>query len=341
MDRSLSREEIPRDLPRNSPAIRAEVPLEPTPLEMRRAQLDARAGDRQPLDLPQPERKVSSGGDAENDGGASLARPHLQDHERRVRRDRLPTQAVGLALRAEELQALTEVGRFRVVAARDIAATIYGGNGQRMERDLRFLRQQGLIETNAVNARRDGRFDKVERIEVVTLTNKGRALVARVAELPEGQRLYSGLVKPREAEHDTQVYRAYLKEAERIERSGGSNLRVVLDFELKSEIQKAIHAARKADPEREMAEIKQGVAERFELPYRNERIQIPDARIEYELDQGSLTGHVDIEVLTGAYRPGHIRAKAGFRSYASAADRASISGRVEDEHQMMRDIFEL
>jgi hypothetical protein len=73
----------------------------------------------------------------------------------------------------------------------------------------------------------------------------------------------------------------------------------------------------------------------------NDRIQIPDARIEYEVDQGSRTGHEDIEVLTGAYRSGHIRAKAGFRKYASAADRASISGRIEDEHQIMRDILEL
>jgi hypothetical protein len=340
MDRSLSREEIPRDLPRN-PQVR-EIPLEPTPIEMRRAQLDSRADDRQLLDLPQPERKAAGGGESgKNGSNPSLAHDPRHDHEYRVRRDRLPEQAIGVALRAEEMKVLTEVGRFRVIATRDIASTIYDGNEHRMERDLRFLRQQGLIETNAVNARRDGRFERIGQIEVVTLTKQGRELVARVAELPEGQQLYSGLVKPREAEHDTQIYRAYLKEVERIEKSGGSNLRVVLDFELKSEVQKAIHAARKAEPEREMAEIKQLVAQQFELPYRNDRIQIPDARIEYDLDQGSRTGHEDIEVLTGAYRAGHIRAKAGFRAYASAADRSSISGRIEDEHQIMRDILEL
>jgi hypothetical protein len=340
MDRSLSREEIPRDVPRTPSA--QEIPLEPTPIEMRRAQLDSRAEDRQLLDLPQPERKVAVGGKSgKSDSNPSLGHDPRHNHDHRVRRDRLPEQGVGLALRAEEMKVLTDVGRFRVIATRDIASTIYDGNEHRMERDLRFLRQQGLIETNAVNARRDARFERVEQIEVVTLTKDGRNMVARVAELPDGQQLYSGLVKPREAEHDTQIYRAYLKEAERIDKSGGSNLRVVLDFELKSEIQKAIHAARKAEPERELWEIKQAVAEQFELPYRNERIQIPDARIEYELDQGSRTGHEDIEVLTGAYRAGHIRAKAGFRAYASAADRSSISGRIEDEHQIMRDILEL
>jgi hypothetical protein len=340
MDRSLSREEIPRDLPRN-PSVR-EIPLEPTPIEMRRAQLDSRADNRQLLDLPQPERKVAGGGESsKSDSDASVTQPHTHDHAHRVRRDRLPEQGVGLALRAEELKVLTEVGRFRVIATRDLESTVYDGHGHRMERDLRFLRQQGLIETNAVNARRDGRFERVEQIEVVTLTKDGRSLIGRVADLPEGQQLYSGLVKPREAEHDTQIYRAYLKEAERIEKSGGSNLRVVLDFELKSEVQKAIHSARKAEPERDMAEIKQQVAELFELPYRNDGIQIPDARIEYDLDQGSRTGHEDIEVLTGAYRAGHIRSKAGFRAYASTADRSSISGRIEDEHQIMRDILEL
>ncbi len=57
-------------------------------------------------------------------------------------------------------------------------------------------------------------------------------------------------MKPREVEHDAQIYRAYGKEAERIEQKGGTNLRVKLDFELKSDIQKAIYTERKADPER-------------------------------------------------------------------------------------------
>ena len=47
---------------------------------------------------------------------------------------------------------------------------------------------------------------------------------------------------------------------ERIEKEGGSNPRVRLDFELKSEVQKAIYAARKEDPERDLNEIKQQVA---------------------------------------------------------------------------------
>jgi hypothetical protein len=128
-----------------------------------------------------------------------------------------------------------------------------------------------------------------------------------------------------------------------------------LDFELKSDIQKAIYAEGKENPERGMAEIKQQVAKDFDLPYVNDGIQIPDARIVYDLernddrktdqdrDQGSQSGHEDIEVLTAAYSPGHLRAKsqAGFRVYASSADRASMTAKIEGDHYLMENIMEL
>jgi hypothetical protein len=228
---------------------------------------------------------------------------------------------------------------------------VYDGRQSLMERDLAFLRQKGLIQVDAVNARRDGRGGRIERIEVVTLTKGGRSLARLTSELPQDQKLYAGLVKPREVEHDSQIYRAYRKEAERIERKGGTNLRVQLDFELKSQVQKAIYAERKADPQRDMSDIKQQVAKQFDLPYVNNGIQIPDARIEYDLprkddqevDQGSRTGHNDIEVLTAAYRPGHLRnkAQAGFHVYASSADRATLTSKIEYDHHLMENILEL
>jgi DNA-binding transcriptional ArsR family regulator len=250
---------------------------------------------------------------------------------------------IGVSLREEERKVLAEVGRFRVISTRDLAETIYGNSHSQMKRDLAFLREKGLVQVDAVNARRDGRGGRVERIEVVTLTKAGRDAARQTSGLPQDQRLYAGLVKPREVEHDTQIYRAYHKEAEQIERKGGSNLRVKLDFELKSDVQKAIHANRKADPERDMGEIKQQVAQQFDLPYVNDGIQIPDARIEYDLDQGSGSNHEDIEVLTAAYRPGHLRAKAqaGFHVYASSSDRATLTAKIEGDHYLMENILEL
>lgn len=263
--------------------------------------------------------------------------------DQRPRREAIPQQAIGLSLREEERKVLSEVGRFRVVATRDLAETVYAGRHSRMERDLAFLREKRLIEVDTVNARRDGRGGRVKRIEVVTLTKAGRSLARLTGGLPHDQKLYAGLVKPREVEHDSQIYRAWQKEVKRIELKGGTNLRIQLDFELKADVQKAIHAARKAEPERDMAEIKQQVAQQFDLPYVNDGIQIPDARIKYDMDQGSRSGHEDIEVLTAAYRAGHLRAKAqaGFHVYASAADRATLTAKIESDHYLMENILEL
>lgn len=345
-------QEIPRrrvpDVPRPAP------PLEPTPVERRRESLAARAEDRQMPQAPrvQRDRSVRHPHPRESRQRAIGPERHPDrqiDH--RPRRPELSQSIVGLSLRAEEQKLLAEVGRFRVITTRDLAATIYDNRHSRMERDLAFLREKGLVTVDAVNARRDGRGGKVERIEVVTLTGDGRDVARHISGLPQEQRLYAGLVKPREVEHDSQIYRAYLNEAKRIERAGGSNLRVQLDFELKSQVQKAIYVARKADPERDLSEIKRQVAKQFELPFVNNTIQVPDARIQYDLDrkgdqdpdQGSRTGHTDIEVLTAAYHAGHLRAKAqaGFRNYASASDRASLSGKIEDDHGLMESILEL
>jgi hypothetical protein len=270
---------------------------------------------------------------------------------RRTRRNELPQQLVGLSLREEERKALSEIGRFRVLATRDLVTTVYQGHSSQLARDLRFLAQHGLVRVESVNARREGRGGKVDRLEVVTLTKLGRDLTQRITDFPDGQKLYCGLVKPREVEHDSQIYRAYRKEAQRIAASGGSNLRVRLDFELKAQIQKAIYAGRKANPQRDMNEIKRQVAKRFDLPFVNNGIQIPDARIDYDLDrkggqdmdQGPRSGHADIEVLTAAYQPGHLRGKAqaGFRLYASAADRATLTAKIEGEHHLLDNILEL
>jgi hypothetical protein len=258
---------------------------------------------------------------------------------------------VGLELRSEEKQLLRETGRFRVVRTADLRDTLYNGKARPLENDLKYLRDKGLVETQHVNLRRDGRRRTIERIEVVTLTKDGRSLLIKKGDLPEGQKVYAGLVKPREVEHDSQIYRAYGKEVERIERDGGSNLRVRLDFEIKADVQRAIYAERKADPNRDMAEIKEQVAERFELPLVDGKIQIPDARIDYDLprdpdrdpDQGSRAGHQDIEVLTAAYHAGHLRSKAqaGFRNYASASDRSSLTAKIEDDSHLMENILNL
>ena len=344
------RHDLPQEPPRRHiQETPRSAPVDPSPIEQRRASLAARAIDRRPM----PHAPHNHSREPEHPRTTERSAPHQTDQ--RIRREAIPQQAIGLSLREEERKVLAEVGRFRVVRTSDLAETVYGNRHSRMERDLQFLKDKRLIEVNAVNARRDGRGGRVERIEVVSLTKGGQSLVRMTGELPQEQKLYAGLVKPREVEHDSQIYRAYTKEAEGIERKGGTNLRVKLDFELKSDIQKAIYAERKANPERDMAEVKQKVAKDFDLPYVNDGIQIPDARIVYDLEQkderktdqdvgsGSQSGHEDIEVLTAAYSRGHLRAKAqaGFRVYASSSDRASVTAKIEDNHYLMENILEL
>ena len=331
----------------NDPSVVRKLP--DNPILHRLKSLEQRSADHR-RQRPQAERKRN---EPKVDVPRERRQPSASPDPRRPAR--AAGNVVGMELRPEEKQLLLEAGRFRVVRTADLRESLYNGKARPLENDLKYLRDKGLVETQHVNLRRDGRRRTIERVEVVTLTKDGRNLLIKQGDLPKDQRVYVGLVKPREVEHDSQIYRAYRKEAERIERNGGTNLRVRLDFEIKADVQKAIYAERKADPKRDMAEIKQQVAERFELPFIDGKIQIPDARIDYDLprdvnrdpsadqDQGSRTGHQDIEVLTAAYHAGHLRSKAqaGFRNYASASDRSSLTAKIEDDSRLMENILDL
>ncbi len=328
--RYLRQELAPEPRPKSEPLI------EPGPLDRRVAELADRAAQRRFPEISRRQYEPKPGPDARQ-----LDREPAERHVRS--RHHLPHAVPGLRLHQEERQLLYEVGRFRVLSVKDAAQTIYSGDERALRSDLRFLKEQGIVSVDMVNARRDGRSRPVERLEVITLTRDGEKLARSANEINPDQKLYHGLVKPREVEHDSQIYRAYLKEWEKIEREGGENPRVKLDFEIKSEVQKAIHAARKAEPDRDLNEIKQQVAQNQQLPFVDQQIQIPDARIEYDLDQGSRTGFSDIEVVTAAYRPGHLHAKtqAGFHLYASGRDASSISAKIEDEHHLLDRVFDL
>ena len=348
--------DIPQDMPRrreiapdnHSPSEDRKTPPAPpeTPVQQRLESLRERVDNRQPYHpRPRGERSVASRAVPRE------PRTRTVDPADSRRARRVPREVIGLELRDEEKRLLTEVGRFRVVRVEDLNQTIYDGKSRKLENDLNYLRDKGLVETQRVNLRHDGKRRTIERVEVVTLTKAGRSLLISQGDLPKDQEVYAGLVKPREVEHDSQIYRAYRKEAERIEGKGGSNLRVRLDYEIKAQVQKAVYAERKADPKRDMPEIKQQVATRLELPFVDGKIQIPDARIDYDLprevdqdiDQGARTGHEDIEVLTAAYHAGHLRSKAQarFRNYAAASDRATLTAKIENDSHLMENILEL
>ncbi len=326
-----------------SPAVTGDhdsksVDVPESPLTRRLERLQQRPAQSHVYHVEQPrhERQIEPNRDP-------IDKRRVKEHRPRRTREGVAVNIRGIRLRPTEETLLSETGRFRVLAVKDIAKTIYFGDERGLRTDIQYLQDHGLIRLDTVAARNDGRLLRPHRIEVVTLTRRGEQLAYETGKFAPEQKLYHGLVKPREVEHDTQIYRAYLKEAKCIESAGGRNPRVELDFELKHEVQKAIYAARKAEPELAMDDIKQRVAGELDLPYVNNKIEIPDARIYYDLDQGSQTAFSDIEVVTAAYRPQHLRSKAqaGFRMYASSSDRASVSARIEDEHHTLDWVFDL
>jgi hypothetical protein len=342
--------------------MRLDIGFDDDPHYVRRERTPDRTSVREPQKKPEPlveqsplyRRVEKLKEQALQSGFSEIPRRHYERkqetdlpnerEERQVRsRHHLQPDIAGLRLHQEEKTLLGETGRFRVLFLKDAADSLYAGDERALRSDLRFLKERGLASVDIVNARRDGRSRSVERIEVITLTRAGEKVARASNAFSPDQKLYHGLVKPREAEHDAQIYRAYRKEWEKIEKTGGSNPRVLLDFELKSQAQKAIHAFRKAERDRDMHEIKQQVAAEHKLPFIDGQIQIPDARIEYELDQGSHTGFSDIEVVTAAYHAGHLRSKvqAGFHTYVSGRDAASVSRQIEGEHHLLDHILDL
>jgi IS4 transposase len=53
-------------------------------------------------------------------------------------------------LRASEVRTLTDTGKFRVVPVDDLARFGYQGNRAPMERDIRNLTRQGLVESRTI-----------------------------------------------------------------------------------------------------------------------------------------------------------------------------------------------
>ena len=227
-------------------------------------------------------------------------------------------------INGNQSRVLATVGAFRVVSSRDLEASL-GRAGNPRSSDLRHLRESGLVQTVPLPGHRD---------RVVTLTEHGRELLEARRRPGEdaAQAFYAGIRKPRELEHDTQVYRAYLEAADRLTERGDRLRRVVLDYELKREYQRFLQERNRgrADsdgrPDRSAEEIALWAVE-HNLPYFDEQVHFPDVRIEYE-DIDGRSRDEDVEVTTVHYRGAHAAAaaKSGFSQYGGLSARISGAG---------------
>ena len=235
-------------------------------------------------------------------------------------------------LRGSEMHALKEIGKFRVVALSDLAKYAYGGKPEEMGKDVRRLAQQSLLTDKTME------ISQKKTLRVVTLTKAGHRLLKNTNQLPDGQPIYHGLRKPREVKHDADLYRLYQKEADRIERSGGKPIRVLLDYELKRNLNRDLA---QLGPDKDNADRKREVAEKHHFRVVSGKIAVPDLRVEYENSELELR-HVDLELATRDYRPRAMAAKAaaGFSLYARSED-ASRLRRVLDEREITAEILTL
>src|SRR5437899_5335128 len=133
-------------------------------------------------------------------------------------------------LRDSELHALTEVGKFRVVAVHDLAQFAYNGDSSRMQGDLANLSRQGLVKQTSIMD------SDLSPVRAVTLTKEGHRALSYSRSLRLDQATYHGLKKPKEAFHDAELYRLNQKLTHEIEGRGGKVVRVKLDYEIKRDL---------------------------------------------------------------------------------------------------------
>jgi hypothetical protein len=231
-------------------------------------------------------------------------------------RERVRVNDKEYRLSGDDVRVLATVGAFRVVPAGDLREP-NPRTPTRPARDLERLRDVGLVHTTPYVVGRT-------RTTLVTLTGDGRDVLEqgrRPGSASAGQSFYVGITKPRELAHDSRLYSAYLKAAERLAERGEPVRRVVLEEELKREYQRFLQAENRERRERgetpeERAEAVAQWAQEHELPYDDGHVQFPDARIEYE-DRDGRRAVENIEVVTPHYRGAHAAAKArsGFTRY--------------------------
>ncbi len=256
----------------------------------------------------------------------------LPDHDLR---DSVSVSGSEYRLRETEVDALHDIGRFRVIDEVDLQRFGYADDSTRMREDMRSLRDQGLVE------RRRFAVGDGDCVGVLSLTDQGREVAETLDSADSKQRYYDGFVKPTEIEHDSALYRMFQAEASKIQQDGGRVKRVVLDFELKHDVYAELVDENPDDGEA-YRERQQLVAAANNLSVVRGHVQFPDLRIEYESASG-LSGRVDVELTTDHYKKGQIAAKAaaGFTLYSLGGDSSGGGSGVREERELTSQILSL
>jgi hypothetical protein len=279
--------------------------------------------ERKPDDSkPEPGRDGASGGEQPESRNRAERPRNVERGNRRPRQDRDREYN----LRDSEVAVLIQIAKFRTVKTDDLVEIQYQGNAEQATQDLRNLTAHGLILRRTLSG--------TEKEQILTVTRSAHAFLDR--NRPQGlavnQSLHHGFVKPREVRHDATLYRLYETVSEKIEKDGGTKLRVVLDYELKRDLYREL-AKLKSLPLSEQVARRDQIAQEHGLKVVDGKIPLPDLRIEYETRDHEQS-RVDLELATRDYRGHHLaeKGKAGFSIYAPADDASRVRAAVQDPH---------
>lgn len=232
-------------------------------------------------------------------------RPARQDG---IRDQRTVYDVRGKSYRLNELEArmLADIGKFRAIDKDDLRRHIYKGDQESLDRDLRHVHRQNLVRIVGP----EGSLSKY-----IVLAKPAKELAEKYLRTNPRQEIYAGAVKIRELKHDAALYRLYQKAAQDIEKRGGRPLRLVLDHELKRDINKRRAGSKDLSQQQQQQRLRE-IAEEQHLKIVNGKIPLPDLRVEYEDANGDLS-HCDLDYVTEDYRDAAMAEKraAGFRLY--------------------------
>jgi hypothetical protein len=143
--------------------------------------------------------------------------PRGEERELVVDRDRV------YELNVEDSRTLAAIGTFRVVPEQEL---------ETCQNTLRYLRAEGLVET----------VDLGNEDRGLTLTKEGRDLLDSHTVERDGdpaQAFHSGVGRPREIDHDSNLYATYRQEEGRLREEHGDPeiRRVILEQDLKRDYQ--------------------------------------------------------------------------------------------------------
>ena len=212
-------------------------------------------------------------------------------------------------------RAIADVGMYRNVAYTDVVNTHFDGHPYAARRAVDQMVRSGQVQEHTVKGPQGGDF------KVLTLTERGIERAERSARrqgLDPNQKAWSGLVKPRELQHDVAVFRAANIEQKKLLEQGAVIVRIRIDAELKRDIASATESARARGGKEAADAARVEAAEALGLSVKNDRVEYPDAQLEY-LDVEGRSGRVNIEVATEHYGAKSIAAKAaaGFAVHGS------------------------